>query len=119
MTVYCSKCGAANEDFAEFCASCGEPQTEARKVKEKAEQAQQAPSQTTSVPQDEKKLYRSRDDKVISGLAAGLAKYFDMDVNLVRILWVVAALVSGSIFIFVYLIMMLVIPLEPIAETTG
>lgn len=107
MTVYCPKCGAANEDFAEFCASCGEQII----IEEKAE--------TSTDETEEKKpskLYRSRTDKMISGLSAGLAKEFNMDVDLVRILWIIAFIVTGGTAFLVYLIMMIVIPLEPEIE---
>ncbi|MCE7745674.1 MAG: PspC domain-containing protein [Candidatus Heimdallarchaeota archaeon] len=50
---------------------------------------------------------------MLTGLAAGLAKYFDMDVDLMRILWVVGFFVSGTTIAIVYLIMAAVIPLEP------
>jgi len=74
MSLNCPKCGAANEESADFCVSCGDDLTKARekKVDEKDE-----PAQTS-----EKKLYRSRTNKMLTGLAAGLAKYFDMDVDL-------------------------------------
>jgi len=105
MPLYCTKCGAANEEFAEFCVSCGDDLTKERKKKvdEKEESSQTS----------EKKLYRSRSDKMITGLSAGMAKYFGMEVDLVRILWVVAAFVSGGIVAVVYLIIAAVTPLEP------
>ncbi|MCK5183648.1 MAG: PspC domain-containing protein [Candidatus Heimdallarchaeota archaeon] len=105
MPLYCTKCGAANEEFAEFCKSCGDNLIEAR---EKNTDKNDEPAQTS-----EKKLYRSRSNKMITGLAAGLAKYFDMEVDLMRILWVIAFFVSGSTIAIVYLIMAAVIPLEP------
>ena len=105
MPEYCTKCGAANEEFAEFCVSCGDDLTKERK--KKADEKEEA-AQTS-----EKKLYRSRTNKMITGLSAGMAKYFDMDVDLMRILWVIAFFVSGSTIAIVYLIMAAVIPLEP------
>lgn len=106
MPLYCTKCGAANKEFAEFCVSCGDDLTKERdkKVDKKDE-----PAQTS-----EKKLLRSRSNKMITGLAAGLAKYFDMEVDLMRILWVIAFFVSGSTIAIVYLIMAAVIPQEPV-----
>jgi phage shock protein C len=50
---------------------------------------------------------------MLTGLSAGMAKYFDVDVDLVRILWVVGLFVSGGVVALVYLIMAAVIPLEP------
>jgi len=105
MSVYCVRCGTANEETAEFCVSCGENLKKEEKKKEAKKETQ---TQTS-----EKTLYRSRTNKMITGLSAGLAKYFDMDVDLVRILWVVGLFVSGGIVAIVYLIMAAAIPLEP------
>ena len=105
MPEYCTKCGVANKEDAEFCVSCGESlkAEKKKKVDEKKESSQNT----------EKKLYRSRTNKMLTGLAAGLAKYFDMDVDLMRILWVIGFFVSGTTIAIVYLIMAAVIPLEP------
>jgi phage shock protein C len=111
MTVNCSKCGAANEDFAEYCASCGEP------VK-KEDPTKETTTETTSPSEKkESKLYRSRTNKMISGLSAGFAKEFNMDVDLVRILWVIFFVVTGGTAIIVYVILWAIIPLEPKTET--
>jgi phage shock protein C len=110
MTVYCPKCSAANEDFAEFCASCGE-----QIIKEEGKEKSEAAPESTEKKKPSK-LYRSRTDKMISGLSAGLAKELNMDVDLVRILWIVALVITGGTAALVYLIMWIAIPLEP--ETT-
>ena len=110
MALYCPSCGAANEDFAEFCASCGEALEKARKLKDENAKAKE---EKTSESTEEKKLYRSRTEKMVTGLSAGIAKYFDLEVDLVRILWIIAFAISGGAVIFVYLIMAAVIPLEP------
>ena len=111
MPLYCSSCGAANEEFATYCASCGEDLSQAREKKDKSQTTSQTSSTTTST--EEKKLLRSREDKMVTGLSAGLAKYLDMDVDLVRLIWVIAFLVTGGTAIVIYLVMALAIPLEP------
>ena len=60
----------------------------------------------------EKKLYRSTTDKKLAGVCAGLAKYFAIDVTLVRLIWVVAVLCAGT-GILAYIICALLIPEEP------
>ncbi|MGC9778549.1 MAG: PspC domain-containing protein [Candidatus Heimdallarchaeota archaeon] len=110
MTLYCPSCGAVNEEFAEFCANCGESLAKARDRKAENEKAKQ---EKTSEGAKEKKLYRSRSNKMVTGLSAGLAKYLDLDVDLVRILWLIAFVVSGGVVLVVYLIMAMAIPLEP------
>ncbi|MGE5590056.1 MAG: PspC domain-containing protein [Bacillota bacterium] len=59
----------------------------------------------------QKRLYRSRSERVIAGVCGGLAQYFAVDPTLVRIIWVLLAL-SGT-GILLYLIALLVIPEEP------
>lgn len=56
-----------------------------------------------------KKLVRDIKNKKIAGVCAGVAKYFGMDVTLVRIIWLVLALM-GSLGVWAYLILMLVLP---------
>ncbi|NHJ86540.1 MAG: PspC domain-containing protein [Asgard group archaeon] len=117
MAVFCQNCGAANEDFAEFCASCGEKIAIDRKEKARSSTNQTNATQPTT--STEKKLYRSRDNKMLTGLSAGLAKYFDMEVDIVRLLWVVFFVISGGVVLIVYLIMAMAIPLEPETTTTS
>ena len=58
-----------------------------------------------------KRLYRSEQDKALGGVAAGLAQYFDLDVTLVRMLFVLLALADG-VGILLYLAMWLIMPEE-------
>jgi phage shock protein PspC (stress-responsive transcriptional regulator) len=59
-----------------------------------------------------RRLYKSRYDRVIAGVAGGLAEYFDLDPTLVRLLFVIAALFGGSGLI-AYLVALIVIPEAP------
>ncbi len=63
-------------------------------------------------------LYRSRTNRVISGVCGGMAEYLGIDVTLVRILFVLLAFVNG-IGILLYLLALLVIPLNPNRETAA
>ena len=64
-----------------------------------------------------KKWYRSRKDKMIGGVAGGLAEYFDIDPTIVRILFVVG-LFMGAGFL-AYIVLWIVVPEEPYGlETT-
>ena len=58
-----------------------------------------------------KRLYRSRDNRMISGVCAGLAEYVDVDPTIVRLLFVLGLFAGGATF-WAYLVMMLVIPEE-------
>ena len=57
-----------------------------------------------------RKLYRLPEQGKIAGVAAGVADYFDMDVTLMRLLFVAAALLSGGSVIIVYIIFAFVMP---------
>jgi phage shock protein PspC (stress-responsive transcriptional regulator) len=56
-----------------------------------------------------KRLYKIAAQKKISGVCAGVAEYFNIDVSIVRILWVAAAL-CWSIGLWVYLVAVFVLP---------
>jgi phage shock protein C len=60
-----------------------------------------------------RRLYRSVADRRIGGVAAGTATYFDIDPSISRVLWVLLAIVSGGVFVIVYLVMWAVVPEEP------
>jgi phage shock protein PspC (stress-responsive transcriptional regulator) len=55
------------------------------------------------------KLMRSKDDRVIAGVAGGLAQYFNLDATLVRVAWVVAVVFGGFGFL-AYVILWIVLP---------
>lgn len=59
----------------------------------------------------EKRLYRSRTDRMIWGVCGGLAKYFDIDPTIIRIIFVVLIFANG-LGILAYIILAIVVPLE-------
>ena len=60
----------------------------------------------------EKKLTRSRDKKVIAGIAGGLGEYLDIDPIIIRIIIVLITIFHG-VGLLIYIIMWIVIPEEP------
>lgn len=60
-----------------------------------------------------KRLYRSRTDRRISGVCGGIAVFFKIDPTLVRLLFVLGLLFVGGTF-WAYIILMIVIPEEPL-----
>ena len=56
-----------------------------------------------------KRLTRPKNNKVIAGVCAGIANYFNIDPVLVRIIWLVLLLFLG-IGLFLYLILWVVMP---------
>lgn len=61
-----------------------------------------------------KRLYRSRNNRMLAGVCGGIAEYFDADPTLVRIVTVVVALLPGPA-ILAYLAAWLLVPEEPVA----
>ncbi|WP_438318030.1 PspC domain-containing protein [Candidatus Caldatribacterium sp. SIUC1] len=63
----------------------------------------------------EKRLYRSRRDRILGGVCGGIAEYFGLDPSLVRIVAVLLILVGGGA-ILAYIIAWILIPEEPKGE---
>lgn len=64
-----------------------------------------------------KRLYRSRTDRMIAGVAGGIASYLDLDPTLVRLVWAFTFLPGGVPGLLLYLIAWIVIPLEPLGSS--
>ncbi len=67
--------------------------------------------------EEKRKIYRSRTDRMIVGVCGGLADYFNVDSTIVRLAFVALALLGGPGFL-IYLICMILIPLEPERSAT-
>lgn len=65
-----------------------------------------------SSPQPYKKLYRSRNDRMVAGICGGLSDYFGIDPAWVRLLFILLFFAGGSALL-VYLVMWVIIPLAP------
>ena len=74
----------------------------------------QAPTAKGSAMAETRKLYRSRSNRQVAGVCGGLAQYFNLDATLIRILFVVLAVLGGS-GIVLYLAMWIIVPNEPSA----
>lgn len=63
-----------------------------------------------------KKLYRSRNDKMLCGVCGGLANYFKCDPTIVRLLFVFLAFCSCGTALIAYIVMAIVVPEPPFNE---
>lgn len=61
----------------------------------------------------EKKLYRSRDKKLICGVCAGIGEYFNIDPTVIRVAFVLFACMGGS-GILAYLLAAVIMPPKPV-----
>jgi phage shock protein C len=59
-----------------------------------------------------RKLYRSKTNRKLAGVCGGLAQYFNIDATLIRVLFVLLAVLGGSGLV-VYVAMWIIVPKEP------
>jgi phage shock protein C len=59
-----------------------------------------------------RKLYRSKTNRKLAGVCGGLAQYFNVDATLIRVLFVLLAVLGGSGLVL-YLAMWIIVPKEP------
>ena len=64
-----------------------------------------------------RKLYRSQSDRLISGVCGGMGDFFGIDPTLMRIIFVLLAIFGGS-GIIIYLVMLLIVPEEPLGQVS-
>lgn len=98
--MYCTQCGLQLRDEDLFCARCGAPTR---------------PDVVRRADHGRRRLVRILSEKKIAGVCAGFARYFDVDVVLIRVIWLAAALTTGVGFI-AYLVAWIVMPKELAGE---
>ena len=90
--MFCTQCGVELEEKDRYCYMCGNRTGVA----------------LTYTPL--RRLTRDMEHKKIAGVCAGFAHYFDVDVTLVRIIWLVLIFVPPSIGVISYLLAWIVMP---------
>ena len=63
----------------------------------------------------QKKLYRKTTDRMLMGVCSGLAEYFNIDVSVIRLAWVILSCFGGA-GIVAYIIAAIIVPEEPPAD---
>ena len=88
--MYCNYCGKVIQDDANVCAYCG--------IRVGGVAAR-------------KRLMRPRAGRKIAGVCAGLAEYLDLDVTLIRLVWLIVVIFAGAGLV-AYVIAWIVMPDE-------
>jgi len=122
----CTRCGKALAreevvmvDGKIMCGTCAPTQPsvasgEQGPIQDKSQHPQAERPASSGVGYDSsRRLYRSRRNQVIGGVAAGVAEYFDIDPTIVRIAWALLGMAWGT-GVLLYLICWVVIPLNPV-----
>lgn len=91
--MFCNACGRQIQDDANLCAYCG---------------------RAVGYAAPQRRLYRPIEGRKIGGVALGMAQYFNEDVTLVRIIWVLALFLLIPLTIIGYIVMWVVVPEEPL-----
>jgi phage shock protein C len=89
--MYCNYCGKVIQDDSNLCAYCGK---------------------RVGAVAARRRLMRPRQGRKIAGVCLGFAEYFDLDVTLVRLVWLVASIMTG-IGLLSYPIAWIIMPEEP------
>jgi phage shock protein C len=90
--MYCNFCGKVIQDDANLCAYCG------KRVAGNVAQ---------------RRLLRARTGRKVAGVCLGFARYFDIDVALVRVIWLVCAFFGWGLL--AYVVAWIAVEEEPLA----
>jgi phage shock protein C len=89
--MYCTQCGVELRDSDRFCSQCG------------------GRTALAGEPAPARSLMLDKANKKIAGVCAGFARHLDVDVTLVRVLWLALALGTGIGFI-AYAVAWIIVP---------
>ena len=97
--MYCTRCGIQIPEGSVFCSRCGHALD---------------PNAPERPAVQQRRLSRPAYDKKIAGVCAGFARYFDVDVTFVRIIWLVLIFWPVPIGLIAYIVAWIVMPRDPL-----
>lgn len=96
--MFCTKCGGELRDQDRFCSACGVGTV-----------------RSATPPRPVALLSRPMSEAKVAGVCAGFARYFGLDVTLVRVLWVVLTVFPLPFFgVVSYIVAWIVMPKDPV-----
>jgi phage shock protein C len=98
--MYCRSCGIEISDAFRYCSQCG------------TGTGQDSLRCETGKPG--RLFRRSRNEKQIAGVCAGIARYFGLDVTLVRVLMVCVSFWPPGVGLILYIVCWIVVPQDPL-----
>lgn len=114
--MFCTRCGTQIADEAHFCSQCGKPTS----GPEIPPLPVAAPAGAGYYPIPEtRRLRRILHGKKIAGVCTGYAEYFNMDLTLMRLIWVGLLLVPPNIGAIAYIVSWVVLPKDETVPQTG
>jgi phage shock protein C len=110
--MYCTRCGGQNTDGSRYCTVCGASLVNGEQTGAAPGSGygagSAAPPYQSAAPG--KRLRRVMSEKKIAGVCAGFAEYFDMDVTLVRLIWVGLVLLPPAPGVIIYIVAWIILP---------
>jgi phage shock protein PspC (stress-responsive transcriptional regulator) len=98
--MFCTACGNEIREIDNHCPGCGERTARGEEARRQGQTGYYAP----------RRLTRLMYDKSVAGVCAGIAKYLDVDVTLVRIAVIAGIILSGGLGLLVYLGAWIIMP---------
>jgi phage shock protein C len=66
----------------------------------------------------EKRLYRSRTNRILAGVCGGIGKYFNIDPTIIRVLAIILLIAFNFMTLIAYILLTIIIPLEDVTQVT-
>jgi phage shock protein C len=105
--MFCTRCGIELSETSRFCSSCGAATPNASSFAGFTRPANATP------------FSRPEEGKKIAGVCAGVARYFGLDVSLVRVLWVIFCFWPPCAGVLAYIVCWIVMPRDPVPVMVG
>ena len=113
--MYCTRCGGQNTEGSHYCTVCGASMSSGAAPDSGGPTASGystagGTASSFQAAATGRRLRRVIADKKIAGVCAGFAEYFDMDVTLVRLIWLALVLMPPAPGVIIYIVAWIILP---------